>query len=165
MDFGVPARVKQFRDTYVTSESFEDYKTTVNVKYEVDYTDIYSTFVVENEISKWDKAIFDKHKFTTRNIDRSLPLMINRRGRTLKVYYGCGYKYQGCFPTFPPPGLVEENKLIYVLDEDKLYLRVARRDGYTDKKNRYFMEFPMSEMNQALLVHNIMGIYELKGYR
>ena len=165
MDFGVPARVKQFRDTYVTSESFEDCKTTVNVKYEVDYTDIYSTFVVENEISKWDKAIFDKHKFTTRNIDRSLPLMINRRGRTLKVYYGCGYKYQGCFPTFPPPGLVEENKLIYVLDENKLYLRVARRDGYTDKKDRYFMEFPMSEMNQALLVHNIMGIYELKGYR
>ena len=165
MDMGVPSRVKQFRDTYVTSESFDNYKTTVNVKYEVDYVDIYDTFVVENEVSKWDKAKFDINKFVSRNIDRSLPLMINRRGRTLKVYYGCGYKYQGCFLTFPPPGLVEENNLIYVLDEDKLYLRVARREGFEDKKDKYFMEFPMSEMNQALLVHNIMGIYELKGYR
>ena len=165
MDFGAPARVKQFRDTYVTSESFEDYSSTINVKYEVDYVDIYESFKVENEISKWDKAIFDSSKFVSRNIDRSLPLMINRRGRTLKVFFGCGYKYWGSLQVFPAPGMVEENQLVYVVEEGKLYVRIPRRDGYETIKDKYFRELTDSEMNQALLVHNVMGVYELKGYR
>ena len=165
MDLGTPSRVKQFRDTYITSECFDDYATTVNVKYEVDYVDIREEFKIENEVSKWDRAIFDVSKFVSRNIDRSLPLMINRRGRTIKVYFGCGYEYWGSMPTLPPPGLISEYQLIYVKEDEKLYLRVPRRDGFTDKKDKYFIEFPKEELNQALLVHNIMGIYELKGYR
>ena len=165
MDFGVPARVKQFRDTYVTSEAFEDYSTTINVKYEVDYVDIYNSFKVENEISKWDKAIFDVNKFASRNIDRSLPLMINRRGRTLKIYFGCGYQYWGSAFELPAPGLVPEYHLVYHTREERLYVRVPRRDGYDLKHEKYFMPLPSDELNQALLVHNIMGIYELKGYR
>ena len=165
MDLGTPSRVKQFRDTYITSECFDDYATTVNVKYEVDYVDIREEFKIENEVSKWDRAIFDVSKFVSRNIDRSLPLMINRRGRTIKVYFGCGYEYWGSMPTVPPPGLISEYQLVYVKEDEKLYLRVPRRDGFTDKKDKYFIEFPKEELNQALLVHNIMGIYELKGYR
>ena len=165
MDLGTPARVKQFRDTYVISEAFEDYITTVNVKYEVDYIDISNSYVIENEISKWDRAKFDINKFVSRNIDRSLPLMINRRGRTIKVYYGCGHQYWGSIEEFPPPGLIPEHQLVYVRSRGKLYLRVPRRDGFKTKEERYFMEFPKEELNQALLVHNIMGIYELKGYR
>lgn len=165
LEFGAPARVKQFRDTYVTSECFDNYKTTVNIKYEVDYVDIHDTFKIENEISKWDSALFDVSKFTSRNIDRSLPLMINRRGRTLKVYYGCGYQYWGGRDALPVPGIVPEFMLVYVKSENKLYLRVPRRDGFENKYDKYYMPLPDDEMNQALLVHNIMGIYELKGYR
>ena len=165
MDLGTPSRVKQFRDTYITSECFDDYVTTVNVKYEVDYIDIREAFRIENEVSKWDRAIFDSSKFVSRNIDRSLPLMINRRGRTIKVYFGCGYEYWGSMPTVPSPGLVPEHQLVYVKEDEKLYLRVPRREGFIDKKDKYFKEFPKEELNQALLVHNIMGIYELKGYR
>lgn len=165
MEFGQPARVKQFRDTYITTESFEDYSTTVNVKYEVDYVDIYDSFLVENEIAKWDRALWDKHKFTSRNIDRSLPLMINRRGRTLKVYYGCGYEYHGVFLERPNPGDIDEYKLVYVKNDDKVYIRVPRQEGYCSKFDKYFVELGEDELNQALLVHNITGIYQLKGYR
>ena len=165
MDMGTPARVKQFRDTYITSECFDDYATTVNVKYEVDYVDIREEFKIENEVSKWDRAIFDVSKFVSRNIDRSLPLMINRRGRTIKVYFGCGYEYWGSMQVMPPPGLISEYQLVYVKEDEKLYLRVPRRSGFDNKKDKYFIEFPKEELNQALLVHNIMGIYELKGYR
>ena len=165
MDMGTPARVKQFRDTYVTSECFDDYVTTVNVKYEVDYVDVQDSFTIINEISKWDRAKFDINKFVSRNIDRSLPIMINRRGRTLKVSFGCGYQYWGSLETFPPPGLIPEYQLVYVIEDEKLYLRVPRRSGFDNKKDKYFIEFPREELNQALLVHNVMGIYELKGYR
>ena len=91
--------------------------------------------------------------------------MINRRGRTIKVYYGCGHQYWGSIEEFPPPGLIPEHQLVYVRSRGKLYLRVPRSDGFKTKEERYFMEFPKEELNQALLVHNIMGIYELKGYR
>lgn len=165
MDMGVPARVKQFRDTYVTSESFDNYNTTVNIKYEIDYIDIRNTFKITNEVSKWDRAVFDVNKFISRNIDRSLPLMLNRRGRTIKVFYGCGYEYWGSLEVLPAPGIIPEYNLIYVNSENKLYLRVPRREGFEDKKDKYFMPLPEDEYNQALLVHNIMGIYELKGYR
>ena len=165
MDMGQPARVKQFRDTYIVTESFEDYPTTVNVKYEVDYVDIFDIFKIENEIAKWNRAIWDKHKFISRNIDRSLPLMINRRGRTLKVYYGCGYEYDKVWLVRPAPSDVEEYKLVYVKSDDKLYLRVPRKEGPMSTFDRYFEELGESEYNQALLVHNLMGLYQLKGYR
>ena len=51
------------------------------------------------------------------------------------------------------------------MEDEKLYLRVPRRSGFDNKKDKYLIEFPREELNQALLVHNVMGIYELKGYR
>ena len=91
--------------------------------------------------------------------------MINRRGRTIKVSFGCGYQYCGSLETFPAPGMIPEYQLVYVIEDEKLYLRVPRRSGFDNKKDKYFIEFPREELNQALLVHNVMGIYELKGYR
>ena len=165
MDMGAPARVKQFRDTYVTSESFEEYPTVVKIKYEVDYVDISGEFTIENEISKWDKAIFGKSKFTSRNIDRSLPIMINRRGRTLKIFYGSGYKYVGLWWDLPEPGSINEGEIFYNYSDDTLYLRVPCQRQYNTLKDRYYASLDSIVTNDALLVHNITGIYELKGYR
>ena len=46
-----------------------------------------------------------------------------------------------------------------------MYLRVPHRYGYETNKDKYFREFTPSELNQALLVHNITGLYQAKGYR
>lgn len=165
LDLGTPARVKQFRDTYITSECFEDYQTTVNIRYEVDYVDVRDSFVIKNEISKWDNAIFDESKFVSRNIDRSLPMMLNRRGRTIKVFYGCGFEYWGARNELPVPGIIPEYQMVYLIPEDKLYIRVPRQDVEGNKFEKYYRPLRDDEMNQALLVHNVMGIYELKGYR
>ena len=165
LDMGQPARVKQFRDTYVTTECFENYPTTVSIKYEVDYVDISSINIIENEIARWNKAIFDKSKFTSRNIDRSLPLMINRRGRTLKVFYGSAFKYIGSFWMFPEPSDVEEYDVFYSIEDERFYQRVPRRNIEGTIKDKYFVELSEKDFSQALLVHNITGVYQLKGYR
>ena len=165
LDMGQPARVKQFRDTYVTTECFEDYPTTVNIKYEVDYVDISSTNIIENEIARWNKAEFGKSKFTSRNIDRSLPLMINRRGRTVKVFYGSAFKYIGSFWWFPEPSDVEEYDVFYSIEDEKFYQRVPRLNIEGTIRDKYFVELSEKDFSQALLVHNITGVYQLKGYR
>ena len=165
MDFNNPALVKQFREMYVTSETFDDHDTTVNVKFEVDYIDINKEFVIENEIARWDSAIWGKSKYTSRNIDRSLPIVLNRRGRSLKLSYGNGYNFYGSFYDFPKPSDVPEYSLIYSIPEGMMYLRVPHRYGYETNKDKYFREFTLSELNQALLVHNITGLYQAKGYR
>ena len=165
LDMGQPARVKQFRDTYVTTECFENYPTTVSIKYEVDYVDISSINIIENEIARWDKAIFDKSKFTSRNIDRSLPLMINRRGRTLKVFYGSAFKYIGSFWLFPQPSDVEEYDVFYSIEDKSFYQRVPRLNIEGSIRDKYFVELNKEDLSQALLVHNITGVYQLKGYR
>ena len=165
LDMGQPARVKQFRDTYVTTECFEDYPTTVSIKYEVDYVDISSINIIENEIARWNKAIFDKSKFTSRNIDRSLPLMINRRGRTLKVFYGSAFKYIGSFWWFPQPSDVEEYDVFYSIEDKSFYQRVPKLNIEGSIRDKYFIELNKEDLSQALLVHNITGVYQLKGYR
>ena len=165
LDMGQPARVKQFRDTYVTTECFENYPTTVSIKYEVDYVDISSINIIENEIARWDKAIFDKSKFTSRNIDRSLPLMINRRGRTLKVFYGSAFKYIGSFWLFPQPSDVEEYDVFYSIEDKSFYQRVPKLNIEGSIRDKYFVELNKEDLSQALLVHNITGVYQLKGYR
>lgn len=165
MDFSNPAVVKQFREMYVTSETFDDHDTTVNVKFEVDYIDVNKDFVIENEIARWDSAVWGKSKYTSRNIDRSLPIVLNRRGRNLKLSYGNGYKFYGSYYDFPKPSDVPEYSLIYAINEGMMYLRVPHRYGYETNKDKYFREFTREELNQALLVHNITGLYQVKGYR
>lgn len=164
-DMGQPARVKQFRDTYVTTECFEDYPTSVSIRYEVDYIDISSQTVIENEIARWDKARFDISKFTSRNIDRSLPLMINRRGRTLRVYYGSAFNFLGSYWSMPKPVDVNEWDIFYCLEDNTFYQRVPKQSGEMSLKDKYFVALDEKTFSQALLVHNITIIYQLKGYR
>ena len=165
MDLGNPALVKQFRNMYIVSESFDNHDSVVRVNFEVDYIDVNQEFAIDNEVAKWDVAVWDKHKFTSRNIDRSLPIVLNRRGRTIKVSFGNGYDYFGSFHTFPKPGEVPEYSLIYYIPEGKMYLRTPYREGFDDMKDKYFREFFPVELNQALLVHNVNGLYQKRGYR
>ena len=91
--------------------------------------------------------------------------MINRRGRTLKVFYGSAFKYIGSFWMFPEPSDVEEYDVFYSIEDEKFYQRVPRRNIEGTIKDKYFVELSEKDFSQALLVHNITGVYQLKGYR
>lgn len=164
-DFNAPAMVKQYRDMYLTSESFESVDTNVDVSFEIDYIDVNKTFTIKNEVARWGSAVFGVHKFTSRNVDRSLPIILNRRGKTLRISFSNSYQYYKSFPTLPDAHTIPLNNIIYVQDENKLYLRTEYREGYELNRDRYFRVLTEQEKNQAMLVHNITGVYQIKGYR
>lgn len=163
VDMGVPAIVKRFRNVYVVAESNEYFKTQLHMDFDVDYVDVKKSFDLFNEVPKWNMAKWNEYNWVTRNLNKSLPIPINRRGRTLRVKYGCGYPFAGTYISMPNMDEIEEGQLIYVFDEERYWLRTAL--DLSNGEPSYWREFSEAELNQTLIVHNITGIYQLKGYR
>lgn len=163
IDLGVPAIVKRFRNIYITAESFEDFVSSVHLDFDVDYIDINKSYDLFSEVPKWDIAKWDKYSWVNKNINKSLPIPINKRGRNLRIKYGCGYKFGGVYWKMPSIEETEEYTLIYMIPEDKYYLRLPLT--FVDGEPTYFREFKKEELDQTLLIHNITGIYQLRGYK
>jgi len=83
---GYPSRIKKFKSMYVIVHTFATFDSTINISFEVDYEDIESIATVKNQISRWGTAVFGD-RFITRNINKSLPININRRGRLISFTF------------------------------------------------------------------------------
>lgn len=83
---GYPSRIKKFKSMYVVVHTFDTFDSTINVSFEVDYEDIENIETVKNQISRWGSAVFGD-RFITRNINKSLPININRRGRLISFIF------------------------------------------------------------------------------
>ena len=159
IDFGSPIRIKQIRDTYIVSEVYDNVRTDVKVKYDIDYVSIESESTVESEISLWDKAIWDKNRFISSNISRSLPIMVGRRGRTFKIWIGNGYKFKAYVNELPHQDETNVGDLFYC--KGKFYVRQLR--DYETRE--YYRELNEDELYQPMKIYEISGLYEFKGYR
>ena len=159
IDFGSPVRIKQIRDTYVVSEVYDDKRTDVRVKYDIDYVSVENENRVESEISLWGKAIWDKNRFISSNISRSLPIMVGRRGKTFKIWIGNGYKFKDYVTELPHQEETEVGDLFYC--NGKFYVRQPR--DYETRE--YYRELDEEELYQPMKIYEISGLYEFKGYR
>ena len=159
IDFGSPIRIKQIRDTYIVSETFNNIRSDVRVKYDIDYVSIESENRVESEIAMWGKAIWDKSRFISSNISRSLPIMVGRRGKTFKIWIGNGYKFKNYVMELPHQEESEVGDLFYC--DGKFYVRIPR--DYETRQ--YYRELDEEELYQPMKIHEISGLYEFKGYR
>lgn len=86
-DKGLPSMIKRWFDMYLIVHTFDDYESTVSVSIEIDYQDLESVLEVKNRIAKWGIAVFGD-LFIRNNINRSLPIPINRRGRLISFKFG-----------------------------------------------------------------------------
>lgn len=82
----LPSRIKKFKSMYVIVHTFETFDSTIKISFEVDYEDIENVETVKNQISRWGSAVFGD-RFITRNINKSLPININRRGRLISFIF------------------------------------------------------------------------------
>lgn len=159
IDFGEATRIKQIRDTYVVSEVFDENKCDIRVKYDVDYVPIESENRIESEISLWNKALWDKNRFISTNIARSLPIMVGRRGRTFRVWIGNGYVFKDYVTELPHQSESNPGDLYYC--DGKFYVRTPR--NYETRE--YYRELDEDELYQPMKIYEISGLYEFKGYR
>jgi hypothetical protein len=159
LDFGTPVRIKQIRDTYVVSEVYDDVRSDVRVKYDIDYVTVEKETSVESEISLWGKAIWDKSRFIASNISRSLPIMVGRRGKIFKIWIGNGYKFKDYVNVLPHQSESNVGDLFYC--GGKFYVRQPR--NYETRE--YYRELDEKELYQPMRIYEISGLYEYKGYR
>jgi len=85
-DMGFPSRIKKFKEMFAVAKTFDTINSTVKVSFEVDYEDIESISTIKNAISRWGEALFGD-RFISRNINKSLPIVINRRGRLISFTF------------------------------------------------------------------------------
>lgn len=83
---GYPSRLKKFKKMFAIAHTFDDIDSTVKLQFEVDYENIETIYDIVNALSRFGTAVFGD-KFTTRNINRSLQININKRGRLISFIF------------------------------------------------------------------------------
>ena len=114
IDFDMPSRVKQIRDTFLISEIVGESPSTIKISYETDYVAVSKEHTIDNEVAKWNLALWDTHRFVSKNIIRSLPIVVGRRCRNFKVFIQNGYKFKQIVNQLPQPNECEEGELFYL---------------------------------------------------
>lgn len=114
IDFDMPSRVKQIRDTFLISEIVGDEPSTIKILYETDYVAVVKEHTINNEVAKWNTALWDTHRFVSKNIIRSLPIIVGRRCRNFKVFIQNGYNFSGIVQELPAPNMCDEGDLFYL---------------------------------------------------
>lgn len=157
-DFGYASNYKQFKELFVIAHVYNDYTSTINVRYEIDYVDVVQTASIVNKISKWGTAIWGVDRFITRNIVPSLPITIGRRGRKLRFIIKNGEPITKSVATYNDLALIVTPvhlNLYRVIDTGKIY-RYALGD---------FTEMSIIDLYQPLKVYEINGEFSIKGKR
>lgn len=181
IDFGVPTRIKQIRNTFLVSESFDNIVSDVSVRYSVDNVEVIKKYNIQNEVPLWDIATWDNYKFYSENLVRSLPIMVGRRGRSFNVIVSSPYFYRGFYeeeiPTFDEIMNMKIGQIFIVRKYSEPY---NPSDNYVD---RYYLrtDYELSTGSafkliavgdeefeaylQPMKIYELSGIYELRGYR
>ena len=96
-------------------------------------------------------------RFIRSNIVASLPFVLGRRGRNIKIRLENGWYITGEIVTLSDLESFQKknNNLVKVLDINKYYL-------FT---NDEWIEKPYYELNQSMKIYQINGDYEMRGKR
>lgn len=156
-DFGSSVRYKQFKEFFLVTHAFDYNDTDVRITFNIDYSDVNVATTVENKLSIWGKAKFGD-RFINRNINASVPSVIGRRARYMRVIVSNGYRVNN---TVALP--------IDLLDIPEKYNYMG---AYVTSESRYYYYFqgtwyPLTaeEVNQPMRVYKVNGEYEMKGKR
>lgn len=167
IDFGVPTRIKQIRDTYLVSETWENFVCDIRIKYDIDYIDVVSNQTVTNKVPLWNKVNWDEERFYSYNTITSLPIMVGRRGRTFNITIETPYRFKGIYNHIPTG------------EEFKIGEIIQLRSGFDESIDGYMIrtEYDLNtgtfwktidnieDFFQPVKIYELSGVYQLRGYR
>jgi len=157
LDFDEPSRYKQFREFYLVAQAYDDSDSDIRVTFEVDYADVYSSAYVANMIAIWGKSKFGD-RFISRNINASIPFMIGRRARNLRIRFA---------NSVPILDEVDTEDDLFDVKRKRNYNGAYVRDtgAYYYYLNGEWIRLTEEEINQPMLVYEVNGEYDMKGKR
>lgn len=181
IDFGVPTRIKQIRNTFLVSESYDNAFSDVSVRYSVDSVEVIKKYNIQNEIPLWDVAKWDRYKFYSENLVRSLPIMVGRRGRSFNITVSSPYFYKGFYvediPSFKEIIDMKIGQIFVVRKYEESYNPSSNHVDYYYLRTDYELStgsaFKLIAVGdeefeaflQPMKIYELSGIYELRGYR
>ena len=156
-DMGSATRYKQFREFFMVAHAYDYSDSDVRVHFETDYSDVNNSTVVENKISYYGIAHYGD-RFINRNISASIPFMIGRRARYLKIRFANG---------FPIDEYVETELDLYDIMHKYNYMgaHVAETNAFYYYEQGQWIKLTPEQLNQPMRVYKINGEYNLKGKR
>ena len=173
IDLGLSTKVKQIRNTYLVSESFDKHRSDIVVKYTLDNIELEKKHSVDSEVPLWDVASWDNFKFYGRNLIRSLPIMVGRRCRSFNVMISSPYRYIGCYSTMP-----NDEEILNMREGDVFVIKkyndegnphagftfkYYRRTAYDFAVGKFFEQIDFFP-TQPMKLYELSGIYEVRGY-
>jgi len=148
---------KQFKEFFIVAHTYQEYNSTINVLFEIDYSDVANRVSIKNQIAIWGKSHFGD-RFITRAINETVPIIIGRRGRNIKFKISNGYYTDGEVDTV-------EDLEYYVGRGEGILVKVLEGNRYFLYTNRIWVEQFAVDLNQRMKIYKVNGDYELRGRR
>lgn len=158
IDNGDVTSYKQYREFYIQAHTFDNYRSDIRIKLEVDYLDVDSVLTVTNNTSRWGVARFGD-RFINRVMNVSQPLQIGRRARQLRLKFYNGYGVS----------VTVDNEVDLVDVQGKFHNMLAHvKNGNTFhlyQTGGDWLKVESDDYNQPMRIYEISGEYELRGKR
>ena len=167
IDFGMPTRIKQIRDTYLVSETWEDFICDIQIKYDIDYIDVVSNQTVTNKVPLWNKVDWDKERFYRHNTITSLPIMVGRRGRTFNITIETPYRFKGIYNHIPTGEDFKKGEIIQLRSgfDESIDGYMIRADYDLETGTFWKPIDNIEDFFQPVKIYELSGVYQLRGYR
>jgi len=149
---------KLFKEFFIVAHCYNSYLSDVNIVFEIDYNNVFSSTSVPNKTSTFGRAVFGD-RFVVRNINASLPFIVGMRGRNIRFNISNGYKYYGEVATIADLGSTTEKV------NGETVAKVTADGKYYLYDNFVWSEITDDEMNQPMKIYQINGEYEVRGKR
>lgn len=156
-DMDNPNNFKQFREFFLIAHVYSTHPSDINILFEVDYTDLKERIIITNQISAWGRSKWGD-RYITRNISESLPFVIGRRGRNIRIKVSCGEYIHGEVQTI-------DDLETYLGRRNGVLVHVVNGNKYFLYMNKEWLEINPNDLNQRMKFYQINGDYELRGKR
>jgi len=155
-DMGTPNNFKQFREFFLVAHTYAENFSDIYVTFEIDYADVRDRVIVSNQLSVWGVSKFGD-RYITKNINESLPFVIGRRGRNIRIKITNNYPLDGTVEAY-------EDLANYLGKKDGILVKLSTGEYYLYMDYEW-IEIPYENLNQRMKVYQINGDFEMRGKR
>ena len=155
-DMDHASKFKQFREFFLVAHTFPVQYSDIYVTFEIDYANVKDRAVISNKVSRWGIAKFGD-RYVSKNINESVPFIIGRRGRNIRILATNSYTLKHKVDTIEELEYIPEKK-------DNLLVKVGDKDYYLYFRKEWIL-LEEKALNQRMKIYQINGEYELRGNR